>query len=159
MAFYDEQITHFLFILNRAANAIRAAGGNQREWRSVRHKWRDLQGKAGKYQSRKRKTGKYYLQFLYSACFFLPQLGLIGLLVKSIQEALYYSPVDAWLGGAKLYSIVFLVGAFSKTHTSRNVLNGAGRTHRNRAIVYKQLSGFSDFNAGLIIIERIKMIL
>jgi len=39
--------------------------------------------------------------------------------------------------------------AFSKTRTSRNVLNGAGRTHRNRAIVYKQLSGFSDFNGGV----------
>ena len=47
--------------------------------------------------------------------------------------------------------------AFSKTRTSRNMLNGAGRTHRNRAIVHKQLAGFSDFNAGLIIMERIKM--
>ena len=32
--------------------------------------------------------------------------------------------------------------AFSKTRTSRNVLNGAGHTHRNRAIVHKHLTGF-----------------
>ena len=48
--------------------------------------------------------------------------------------------------------------AFSKTRTSRNVRNGSGRTHHNRAVVYKQLAGFSDLNAGSIIRKRIKII-
>ena len=34
---------------------------------------------------------------------------------------------------------------FSKTRTSHNVRIGAGRTHRNRAIVHKQVAGFFLF--------------
>ena len=66
-------------------------------------------------------------------------------------------------GGAKLYSVVYRVlstlasYAFFKTRTSRNVRNGAERTHRNRANVHKQLAGFSDLNKGMIIWERIKI--
>ena len=72
-----------------------------------------------------------------------------------------YSPVHAWLGLRYIQLFTaFRVGARTKhscalcvlkTRTARNVLNGAGRTHRNRAIVHKQLSGFSDFNAGLLL--------
>ena len=36
----------------------------------------------------------------------------------------------------------FATYAFSKTCTSHNVRNGAGRTHWNRAIVQKQIAGF-----------------
>ena len=39
-------------------------------------------------------------------------------------------------------------------HFPMHVRNGPGRTHRNRAIVHKQLAGFSNFNAGLIISEK-----
>ena len=46
-----------------------------------------------------------------------------------------------------------------KTRTSRSVRISAGRTQRNRAIVHKELAGFPDFNAGLIIMERIKIII
>ena len=49
--------------------------------------------------------------------------------------------------------------AFSKTRTSRNVRISAGHTSLNRAIMHKQVAGFSHFNVGLIIRERIKMIL
>ena len=75
-----------------------------------------------------------------------------------------YSPVDAQQGQVIFHSLprfylervrcTLTTYAFSKTCISRNVLNGAGRTHRNRAIVHKQLARFSDFNAGLIISEN-----
>ena len=90
-------------------------------------------------------------------------ISLVYCLIYS-RRAVYYSPVYTRLRGAKLYSIGNRVFSWStlapytlsKTRTSRNVRNGAERTHRNRAIMHKQLFGFSDFYEGLIIRERIK---
>ena len=85
------------------------------------------------------------------------------LLVKFIQDALcIYSPVCTRMRRAQVIfhclprceleraRSTLATYALSKTRTSRNVRNGAGRTHRNRAIVHQQLTGFSEFNEGLI---------
>ena len=43
---------------------------------------------------------QFYVLFLYSACFFLPQRGISLVYWLNSRRTVYYSPVDAWLGGA-----------------------------------------------------------
>ena len=67
------------------------------------------------------------------------------------------------LGISLVYLVKFIQDALCIIRQYMHGYRGRAKSrclpHRNRAIFNKQLAGFSDFNEGMIIQERIKMIL